>query len=431
MKKRPPVGAFLAIMFFLVLTPILVTRSTVDTSTEIELIRNFSRSNEFDYVKWEVDAIWQKLIYTALGMPKRMSVEEGRAVIDETLDLNYHTRLIEWQIDQVYSNPDISDPSSESQYLKDELALIQEKYPFLAGVTESLLQAQINQGLAEESISIFGQAFPPVLYRFSPLPKALIVSPRDVIRQDANLSLDTNITFDETITLEEDIAKALNVSTLVTNIGGVGTYPSMVLLTSNLEWLLNTISHEWTHNYLTLRPLGINYGTSGETRTMNETTADIVGEAIMLKVAQTYYPEFLPEEEPPETEVVEEPNDVATEEEEVFDFAYEMYITRRETDILLEAGKIDEAEAYMELRRQIFWDNGYQIRKLNQAYFAFHAAYVNAPSSGEEGQTGAAGQDPVGPAVWKLYENSENLSDFLQSIAWITSFRELQEAIQN
>lgn len=430
MTKHPPIGAILFLLLFLIVTPILVTRSTVDTSADIELIRAYSRSNEFDYVRWEIDAVWQKLVFTALGMPKRMSVEEGRAVIDETLDLNYQTRLLEWQLDQIYSNPDISDPASESRFLKEELALIQEKYPFKAGVTESLLQAQINQGLAEESISIFGQAFPPVLYRFSPLPKALIVSPRDVIRQDANLSLDTNITFDGTIEMEENIAQALNVSTLITNIGGVGTYPSMVMMTSNLEWLLNTVSHEWTHNYLTLRPLGINYGSSGETRTMNETTADIVGEAIMLKVAQTYYPEFIPEETLPEPEMAEKPNNAPVEEEEVFDFAYEMYITRRETDILLEAGKIDEAEAYMESRRQFFWDNGYQIRKLNQAYFAFHAAYVNAPSSGEEGQTGAAGQDPVGPAVWKLYEKSDNLSDFLRSIAWITSFQELQEVVK-
>ena len=430
MKKFKPYGFIIAILFIFILTPLVVTRSSIDTSADIELIRAFSRSEEFDYVKWEIDAIWQKLIFTSLGMPKRMSVAEGRTVIDETLDLNYQTRFLEWQIDQVYSNPEIIDPEIESQAYKDELVLIQQSYLFMSGVTESLLQAQINQGLAKESIAVLGQAFPPVLYRFSPLPKALIVSPRDVIRQDANLSLDPNISFDEIFAMEDDIAETLNVSTLITNIGGVGTYPSMVLKTSNLDWLLSTISHEWTHNYLTLRPLGINYGTSGETRTMNETTADIVGEAIKLKVAQTYYPEFIPEETLPEQEVDEKPNDMPVEEEDAFDFAYEMYITRREADILLEAGEIEEAEAYMESRRQFFWDNGYQIRKLNQAYFAFHAAYVNAPSTGEEGQTGAAGADPVGPAVWKLYENSENLSDFLRSIAWITSFEELQQAVQ-
>ena len=72
-----------------------------------------------------------------------------------------------------------------------------------------------------------------------------------------------------------------------------------------------------------------------------------------------------------------------------------MRITRETADQMLAAGKIDEAEAYMEQRRQLFWDHGYQIRKLNQAYFAFHGAYADQPG-------GAAGEDPVGAAVRKL-----------------------------
>ena len=49
----------------------------------------------------------------------------------------------------------------------------------------------------------------------------------------------------------------------------------------------------------------------------------------------------------------------------------------------------------MEQRRQLFVENGYYIRKLNQAYFAFYGAYADVPG-------GAAGEDPVGPAVRAL-----------------------------
>jgi hypothetical protein len=49
-----------------------------------------------------------------------------------------------------------------------------------------------------------------------------------------------------------------------------------------------------------------------------------------------------------------------------------MAATRIEVDRLLAGGKIQEAEQYMEARRQIFVAHGYQIRKLNQAYFAFY-----------------------------------------------------------
>lgn len=428
MKRHLHFGTFLTFLVLIIAAPVLVTRSTVDTSRDVEQIRAYSRTQEFDYVKWEMDAIWQKLLFTALGIPKRVSVAEGRDVIDQTMGLHYQIRLLEWQIDQVYSNPDIPNPDQESFGLKQELAAAQESYHFFAGTTEALIESQINHGLSQEGISVLGQAFPPVLYRFSPLPKALIVSPRDQIRQDANISLNPEISFDDILGLENNVADTLDVSTLVTDIGGVGTYPSMVFQSSNLDWLLSTISHEWTHNYLTLRPLGMNYGTSGETRTMNETTADIVGEMIKWNVAELYFPELIPEEVP-ETSADEEVNPEPNAEEPVFDFAFEMYVTRRETDKLLAEGKIEEAEAYMESRREFFWENGYQIRKLNQAYFAFHAAYVNAPSTGEEGQTGAAGKDPVGPAVWQLYESSENLATFLRKIAWITSFADLQEAL--
>ena len=53
-----------------------------------------------------------------------------------------------------------------------------------------------------------------------------------------------------------------------------------------------------------------------------------------------------------------------------FDFRTEMRLTRVRADELLAAGQIAEAEAYMEQRRLYFWENGYRLRKLNQAYFA-------------------------------------------------------------
>ena len=77
----------------------------------------------------------------------------------------------------------------------------------------------------------------------------------------------------------------------------------------------------------------------------------------------------------------------------------------------------------MEQRRQIFVKNGYLIRKLNQAYFAFNGAYADVPG-------GAAGEDPVGPAVRALRAKSKTLADFVNSIAWMTSFQQLQQAIK-
>ncbi len=96
--------------------------------------------------------------------------------------------------------------------------------------------------------------------------------------------------------------------------------------------------------------------------------------------------------------------------------------TRVTVDQLLAEGKIKEAETYMEARRQVFWEQGYRIRKLNQAYFAFYGAYADAPG-------GAAGEDPVGEAVRALYANSPSLESFLKRIAWMTSFEDLLGSI--
>jgi len=99
-----------------------------------------------------------------------------------------------------------------------------------------------------------------------------------------------------------------------------------------------------------------------------------------------------------------------------------MHTTRVTVDALLADGKVDEAEAYMETRRRLFWNNGYLIRRLNQAYFAFHGAYADSPG-------GAAGEDPVGPAVRALRANSPNLAAFVNRISWMTSFDQLTEAV--
>ena len=100
-----------------------------------------------------------------------------------------------------------------------------------------------------------------------------------------------------------------------------------------------------------------------------------------------------------------------------------MRLTRETVDQLLGENKIEQAEAYMDERRAFFWDNGYRIRKLNQAYFAFYGAYADQPG-------GAAGEDPVGEAVRTLRDQSSSLAAFIKRISWMSSFEQLQEAIE-
>jgi hypothetical protein len=92
--------------------------------------------------------------------------------------------------------------------------------------------------------------------------------------------------------------------------------------------------------------------------------------------------------------------------------------TRVRVDELLAEGKVEEAEAYMEQRRQVFVEEGYHIRKLNQAYFAFHGAYADQP--------GASGADPIGPAVRDLFARVPDLHSFVAQASRVTTLEELE-----
>lgn len=422
--NHPMLDRILRIVDFLALTLAVLIAATADapqlTGTS-DRVRTFTREIEFDYPNWVWNAAWTKFEQSAVGLPYLFDRGTNKEIVIEYLRTTQNLLQAEQQVEKIFADPAITDKDSASAYVRaqrDELIVRQNS---LAPLAEATLQSQISDALAAMGLTTIGQPIPPVLYHISSTPLALIVSPRNVIQQTANISVLPTLTLDNQIKLEDEVAKTLNVSTLVVPIGGVGVYPTMVTETTDLNWTLDTIAHEWTHNYLNLRPLGLNYSTTPELRTMNETTASIVGGEVGNDVLKKYYPELLKSSSSPNLMSLNQENQ--SNDTPPFDFRAEMHETRVTVDKLLADGKIEEAESYMEQRRQVFWDNGYLIRKLNQAYFAFHGAYADVPG-------GAAGEDPVGPAVRALRAQSASLADFVNTIAWMTSFQQLQQAIK-
>jgi hypothetical protein len=420
----------LRILDFLALTLAMVIAATGDaprlTGTS-DRVRSFTREIEFDYPNWVWNATWTKLGQGSIGLPYLFERGTNKEIVVDYLRTTEGLIQAEYQIEQIFANPDIADKEMTSAFVRDQRDELIARQHALAPLAEATLQSQITAAVAELELTTIGQPIPPVLYHTSSTPLALIVSERGIIQQIANISVLPTLTLDDQITLEDEVASSLNVSTLVVAIGGVGVYPTMVMETTDLRWTLETIAHEWIHNYLNLRPLGLNYSTTSELRTMNETTASIAGHEIGAYVLQKYYPELIPAGSRPPAPLVSwnEPLPSARGQDGTapFDFRAEMHETRVTADQMLADGRIDEAEKYMEQRRQLFWDHGYLLRKLNQAYFAFHGAYADVPG-------GAAGQDPVGPAVRALREQSESLADFVNTISWMTSFEQLKQAIQ-
>ena len=401
-----------------------LTASGPRPADEVDRVRAYTRDIEFDYVSWMLNAARLKLEQGAVGIPGYLSRESSTAAVSDYMQATQQINDAEDALNKIYADPAITDKVSASAYIRQQLDSLNQRQAGLAPIAEGILQGQVAQVAAEDGLTFLGQPIPSVLYHSTAVPDALIVSPRNIIQQSANISITPGLTADVQTALEDRVDKGLNVSSLVVPIGGVGVYPTMIMRTTDLSWLTSTIGHEWTHNYLEFRPLGLLYDHTPELRTMNETTADIVGGEIGTEVLKLYYPQ-LHSSALPSLNLIAMPFDHPNPgdiKRPVFDFRVEMHTTRVNADALLAAGKIAQAEAYMEQRRQIFVQNGYYIRRLNQAYFAFYGAYADQPG-------GAAGEDPVGPAVRALRAQSQSLADFVNRIAWMTSFAQLKQAV--
>jgi len=417
-----PIKRFFSLGIVIIASIFLLQRSDLEQGDPIEKVRAFTRNMEFDFISWTWHALWAKGSQKSIGVIDYVPESQHSEIVLshlENIDFIHH---IENDIRRLYTDPSIEDPDEASQDLKwmlSELSMIREN---MAPVAESIIQNQLSETVSNLNLSIGGQPFPPILYNMTPTPKALIVSPRDIIRQDANIAINPEISIDHQVDLEEEIDHTLDVSSLVVGIGGVGLYPTMVMETSNINWLTEVVSHEWVHNFLTLRPLGASYGTSPELRIINETVANLAEKEIGSAMIEAFYPEYVPLPLPVNNTGEE---GAITQDEIIFDFNNEMHKTRVAVDAFFEGGEIEAAEIYMEERRQFFWDNGYQIRKLNQAYFAFYGAYADEPG----GASGAV-EDPIGDAVRELRSQSPSLAHFLNRISWMWTLDQLQAAVR-
>ena len=104
-----------------------------------------------------------------------------------------------------------------------------------------------------------------------------------------------------------------------------------------------------------------------------------------------------------------------------FDFNEVMRETRLTTEALLGEGKIEEAESYMEERRQFIAHNGIFIRKINQAFFAFHGSYA----------TGAASVSPIGDQLEELRGQVQTLEEFLKTVGEFDQVEDLADYLRS
>lgn len=371
----------------------------------------------FDFVIWGAQALTTKVEAHLTGSDAYLPAATRQQIVLDYLNLIGESRRLNGEIEAIYADAASADPRAASATRQADLAEVRAHMAQQQPLVESVLQEQVGSILVEKGFGVLGATWPPVEMQMTPLPLILIVSPRSEIRRAYGIPLTPGLTTPAKEDLETAIYEDIDLSALVVPIGGLGIYPAMIIETTDINFLVDTIAHEWAHHWLTLHPLGIRYGVNNGLRTINETVASILGREIGEIVIARYYPQFIPAPEPPAGSTPP----AAAESPPLFDFRAEMAETRTQVDKLLAEGEVAAAEAYMEIRRQVFVDNGYQIRKLNQAYFAFYGAYADTP--------GATGADPIGPAINAVRASSATLREFMDKMAQITSVEELYELL--
>lgn len=413
-------GVIWRVIALILLVFVLGNGQTVDTSLRGQVLA-IVRDDLFDYVTWEVDALWDKTRQELFGVHAYLPDNERHDLTLTFLQQIAELQSVERQIEAIYADPSLDDPQASATSLIEARDTLRKAIEADQMLVESIIEEQVSSVLIDEGFGLLGQVLPPVSMHFTEIPMLLIVSPRDQIAFEVDLNL-VSLTIEQREALEQAIEETLDVSALIVPLGGISLYPSMVLETPSLARAYEVTAHEWSHHYLMFFPLGLEYSMRAETRIINETVATWFGRAVAEAVIARYYPD---QPAPQYASFFDETDSASTghtpdhdpDGPAPFDYAAEMNETRVTVDFLLQQGKIGAAETYMEYRRREFVRHGYLIRKLNQAYFAFYSGY--------QGSRGAGGTDPIGPAVEKLRDSSPNLSAFLRTARGITTRDEL------
>ena len=293
----------------------------------------------------------------------------------------------------------------------DEVNALRAERCRLENRVERILEGRISSVLRDSGFSralpLFGGQqilWPPLDTEIQTPPRVLTVSPRAEIRLQRTVLLEADLAPAEIAAIEAALEASGEYSALVDTIGGVAAFPAIVRATRTYPSLVDTIAHEWVHHYLFFYPLGRAFFDSTNLRTINETVANMVAAEITPLVLAAYPqvnarpPSSLPSPATPATSTRAQTDAL------LFDL-------RREVDALLARGDIDTAERRMEEVRLQLQDLGRNIRRINQAFFAFNGVYADRPES----------SSPIGPILRDLRAQSPSLIAFMQAVRGVTT----------
>lgn len=300
--------------------------------------------------------------------------------------------------------------NSNQELSAEEKTKLEKRLTFLRARTEEAIESIISNVLIKENLGItFNILMPPTDFKLDSPPAIVVTSPRDRIDFSASKLISNDVTESEKIEIEAIVESDGKTSALVDRLGGLGTYPAFVSDKGSLRNLLQTASHEWLHNYWILHPLGQHMWDSSEMTIFNETAANIAGDELGDIAFQSMGGIIENQTHPIKALGYESHfNEILRE-------------TRLEVDRLLGQKKVEEAESYMNEITLILQKDGYKIRKINQAYFAFHGNYADTPSS----------TSPIGKELKEYRSYFNNVGKFIESVSQIKSYNQFLQILDS
>ncbi|HUX87280.1 MAG TPA: hypothetical protein VMW65_09785 [Chloroflexota bacterium] len=413
-RFRLRVPAILLISF--VLVTMLLPRSTHDSSLDWELAK-VTRGRAFDIWTWEIGHLTERGREMVTAPPvsgSPVEVERYNTVSEEARQAQAERDTL-WARRAVTGQaPGLTAADARYNHLEAQLTA-------LRPVVESTVSVEISRQmqkiglrrgwLATGRITHFPflhfEVMPPVFFQLGPLPNLLVVAPRDRIELIGSVLVQPGMSPDEVDRIENQ-ADVLGVSSVVTGIGGLAAYPSMLPDANSTRNLLITVAHEWTHQFLIFHPLGQAYFSSYDMREINETVADMVGQEVGGAVFQQDYASSetpTPRSATGTTTTTGQPN-----------FGSLMRQIRLTTQGYLNRHDVAGADAYMKQAQQDLARRGYYVPRLNTAYLAFFGSY-----------SGTA--NPYEAKLRRLRQQRGSLRAFLDTVAQIRTPEDLDRLV--
>jgi hypothetical protein len=371
-------------------------------------------NEDFNVVRWEFNHFGNKWLYETgrLIRGDTPSVVEQDRDVQRYFTLNREIRALEQQLAQQERERGSID--SVDPELRRQLADSRSERSNLQSDVEAAIEGRLTEVLKSEGLTVglpFGAGprivWPPVDITFEQPSRVLVTSPRDRIAVLATRFVRAGLPLNDILEIERRTeAEGPNISALVIGVGGYATYPAVIPEGVEYYTAIETIAHEWTHHYLAFHPLGQRYFVSRDLQTINETVADVSGQDL-AKLYNDRFPLDLP------------PAPAAN--PGAIDVQAELRALRIAVEESLQNGRVEEAETLMVEKRRELANSGLYLRRINQAYFAFHGSYAESPLS----------ISTLGPRIRAVRSSSRSLSDFLSRISSVTSVAALDELVDS